>query len=116
MSEKNKQRGESERSASARTQVRATRSQRTDGGDKVQIRQTLRRKDAVGKAWDAAKDCRSEQDATDDLCDDLGLADLGEPDGEDVGEDEDERELDDEERDGVRRVVGCWVLAGEDSS
>lgn len=67
-----------------------------------------------GEAWDTAHDSRSEEDATDDLCDDSGLAQLGESKGEDATEDDDDDRLDDEEADWIGSIVVGWVDAGED--
>jgi len=76
----------------------------TDGGDEVEIRERLSGEDGIGKFWNTTHDGGSEDDAADDLGDDLWLLDKAECPAETLGETDDDEELDEEESD--------WLIAG----
>lgn len=74
----------------------------TDCRDQVQIRDRLLREDVLREPRDPAKGSRAEEDSSDDLGDNLGLLDEFEEPSETLREGDDDEELNDEERDGLR--------------
>lgn len=62
-------------------------------GDEIEVDEGLLREDGGAEARDVAHDGGAEDDAAEDLCDDTGLADLGEGPVEDVADDDDQAGL-----------------------
>ena len=75
----------------------------------------LGREDAIREVRDVAHDRRAEEDAADDLRDNPRLAEALKEDGEELGEADDNADLDDPEAERVRGIVRGRILARDDT-
>ena len=80
-----------------------------------QRRYALTRENTIGEVGDAAHDGGPEDDAADDLRYHARLAETGEEDGEELGEDDDDADLDDPEAEGVCGGPFGGVVARDDA-
>jgi hypothetical protein len=79
----------------------------SDIGDEVEVRHGWLGKDGIAKVRDATHDGRTEDDATNDLCNDFGLLGEGKDVSETLGKEEDDYDLDD--KDGYGLVVSVYL-------
>ena len=76
----------------------------TDISDEGEVRARGCWEDVVRETWNMTADGGAEQDATDDLCNNLGLPDATEKESQGLREDDDDPELDNEQPNLHRRI------------